>query len=75
MRMSNNPYLIEMVSKEFKSDESETEKNKKTKGGFQNDFPNLALGWGSQFGVKQTDVGNISSVSPTSVINKIESLF
>ena len=74
MRMSNDPYLIEMVSKEFKSDESETEKKKKTKGGFQNDFPNLALGWGSQFGVKQTDVGNISSMSPTSV-NKIESLF
>ena len=41
MRMSKDPYLIEMVSKEFKSDESETEKKKKTKGGFQNDFPNL----------------------------------
>ena len=51
MRMSNDPYLIEMVSKEFKSDESKTEKKKKTKGGFQNDFPNLALGWGSQFGL------------------------
>ena len=51
MRMSKDPYLIEMVSKEFKSDESETEKKKKTKAGFQNDFANLALGWRSQFGV------------------------
>ena len=42
MRMSKDPYLIEMVSKELKSDESETEKKKKIKAGFQNDFPNLA---------------------------------
>ena len=37
MRMSKDPYLIEMVSKEFKSDESGTDKKKKTKDGFQID--------------------------------------
>ena len=35
MKMSKDPYLIEMVSKEFKSDESETEKKKKTKVSFK----------------------------------------
>ena len=35
MRMSKDSYLIEMVSKEFKSDESRTDKKKKTKDGFQ----------------------------------------
>ena len=37
MRMSKDPYLTEMVSKEFKSEESGTDKKKKTKDGFQID--------------------------------------
>ena len=35
MKMSKDPYLIEMVSKEFKSDESETGKKKNTKVSFK----------------------------------------
>ena len=37
MRNSKDPYLIEMVSKEFKSDESETNNKKKTKASFSFD--------------------------------------
>ena len=40
MKMSKDPYLIEMVSKEFKSDESETEKKKKIKVSF-NPYPDF----------------------------------
>jgi len=39
MRMSKDPYLIEMVSKEFKSDETGSDKKKKTKDCFQTVFP------------------------------------
>ena len=45
MRMSKDPYLIEMVSKEFKSDESGTDKKKKTKDGFQIDFSISLSNW------------------------------
>ena len=45
MRMSKDPYLIEMVSKEFKSDESGTDKKKKTKDGFQIDSSISLFDW------------------------------
>ena len=45
MRMSKDPYLIEMVSKEFKSDESGKDKKKKNKDSFQTDSSISLTDW------------------------------